>query len=113
MIANLVSVHVKPEYIEQFKEITTYNHNNTRKEPGNVRFDVLWNKDDPTRFTLYEVFADADAVAQGDHLAIARAFCDKVVPAMQALRTPVDAMEALMPSALWPVPTYGEMTYKQ
>ena len=63
MIANLVSVHVKPEYIEQFKEITTYNHNNTRKEPGNVRFDVLWNKDDPTRFTLYEVFADADAVA--------------------------------------------------
>ena len=57
--------------------------------------------------------ADADAVAQGDHLAIARAFCDKVVPAMQALRTPVDAMETLMPSALWPVPTYGEMTYKQ
>ena len=57
--------------------------------------------------------ADADAVAQGDHLSIARAFCDKVVPAMQALRTPVDAMEALMPSALWPVPTYGEMTYKQ
>ena len=63
MIANLVSVHVKPEYIEQFKEITTYNHQNTRKEPGNVRFDVLWNKDDPTRFTLYEVFADEDAVA--------------------------------------------------
>ena len=62
MIANLVSVHVKPEFVEQFKEITTYNHNNTRKEPGNVRFDVLWNKDDPTRFTLYEVFADADAV---------------------------------------------------
>lgn len=63
MIANLVSVHVKEDCIEQFKEITTYNHNNTRKEPGNVRFDVLWNKDDPTRFTLYEVFADADAVA--------------------------------------------------
>ena len=63
MIANLVSVHVKEDCIEQFKEITTYNHNNTRKEPGNVRFDVLWNKDDPTCFTLYEVFADADAFA--------------------------------------------------
>ena len=63
MIANLVSVHVKPEYIEQFKEITTYNHNNTRKEPGNVRFDVLQDQNDPTKFMLYEVFADEDAVA--------------------------------------------------
>ena len=57
--------------------------------------------------------ADAEAMAQADHLATARVFCDKVVPAMQALRAPVDAMEAIMPSALWPVPTYGEMTYKQ
>ena len=57
--------------------------------------------------------ADAEAIAQPDHLSAARVFSDKVVPAMQALRTPVDAMEALMPSALWPVPTYGEMTYKQ
>ena len=57
--------------------------------------------------------ADKDAISQGDHLAVARAFADRVVPAMQALRAPVDAMETLMPSALWPVPTYGEMTYKQ
>ena len=57
--------------------------------------------------------ADAQAVAQPDHEAVAREFCDKVVPAMQALRAPIDAMEAIMPSALWPVPTYGEMTYKQ
>lgn len=63
MIANLVSIHVKEDCIEQFKEITAYNHENTRKEPGNVRFDVLWNKADPTRFTLYEVFADDAAAA--------------------------------------------------
>ena len=63
MIANLVSVHVKEDCIEQFKEITAYNHENTRKEAGNVRFDILWNRDDPTRFTMYEVFADEAAVA--------------------------------------------------
>ena len=57
--------------------------------------------------------ADAQAMAKEDHLAIARAFSDCVVPAMQALRAPVDAMEALMPSSLWPVPTYGEMTHRQ
>ena len=56
MIATLVYVDVKPECVEKFKEITAYNHNNTRKEPGNIRFDVLWAKEDPTRFVLYEVF---------------------------------------------------------
>ena len=63
MIANIVSVHVKPEFVEQFKEITAYNHENTRREAGNVRFDVLWDRKDPTRFVLYEVFADDDAAA--------------------------------------------------
>ncbi len=63
MIANLVSVHVKEDCIDAFREITAYNHENTRKEPGNVRFDVLQSRNDPTRFTLYEVFADEDAVA--------------------------------------------------
>ncbi len=57
--------------------------------------------------------ADAEAMSQPDHFSVARVFCDKVVPAMQALRAPVDAMETIMPSALWPVPTYGEMTYRQ
>ena len=63
MIATLVSVHDKEEYVDAFREITAYNHENTRKEAGNVRFDVLQSRNDPTRFTLYEVFADEDAVA--------------------------------------------------
>ena len=63
MIATLVYVDVKPECVEAFEKITVYNHNNTRKEPGNVRFDVLQNSEDPTKFTLIEVFADEDAVA--------------------------------------------------
>ncbi len=63
MIANLVYVHVKEDCIEAFKEITAYNHENTRKEPGNVRFDILWAKEDPTRFVMYEVFEDEAAVA--------------------------------------------------
>ena len=58
MIATLVFVDVKPENIEEFRAITIYNHDNTRKEAGNVRFDVLQSKDDPTKFTLIEVFED-------------------------------------------------------
>ena len=57
--------------------------------------------------------ADREATAAGDALAVARAFRDKVVPAMAALRAPVDEMETMVASADWPLPTYGEMMHKQ
>ena len=63
MVVTLVYVDVKPENIEAFKKISQYNHDNTRKEPGNIRFDVIQSKNDPTKFVLYEVFADDAAVA--------------------------------------------------
>ncbi len=63
MIATLVYVDVKPECVEAFKKITEYNHLNTRKEAGNIRFDVLQSNDKPTDFVLYEVFKNEDAAA--------------------------------------------------
>ncbi|UCE13530.1 MAG: antibiotic biosynthesis monooxygenase [Candidatus Heimdallarchaeota archaeon] len=53
-----VSVFVKPEYREAFIEATLENARNTRKEPKNIRFDVLQGSDDPDRFFLYEVYHD-------------------------------------------------------
>ena len=52
--------------------------------------------------------------AQEIHEAKARAvsFRDKVVPAMNALRVDIDALETLSPADLWPVPTYAEMLFK-
>jgi glutamine synthetase len=57
--------------------------------------------------------ADREACAAGSPLAIAAAFRDKVVPAMAALRAPVDEMETLVSSEDWPLPTYGEIMHKQ
>ena len=57
--------------------------------------------------------ADREATTAGDALAIAVAFRDKVVPAMAALRAPVDEMETLVSSEYWPLPTYGEIMHKQ
>jgi glutamine synthetase len=57
--------------------------------------------------------ADREATAAGDALAVACAFRDKVVPAMAALRAPVDEMETMVASTDWPLPTYGEMMHKQ
>ncbi|HSU68857.1 MAG TPA: antibiotic biosynthesis monooxygenase [Tepidisphaeraceae bacterium] len=51
-----VTIFVKPESIQQFIEATFDNARNTRKEPGNARFDVLQAEDDPTRFLLYEAY---------------------------------------------------------
>src|SRR5687767_15777555 len=51
-----VTVFVKPEFTEAFVEAVLDNARNTRKEPGNVRFDVLRAEEDPNRFLLYEVY---------------------------------------------------------
>src|SRR5215468_8517612 len=55
-----VSVHVKPEHIDEFIQATRANHEGTRKEPGNLRFDVLQAEEDPSRFFLYEVYKTAE-----------------------------------------------------
>lgn len=60
MFVVAVTVFVKPEFVEPFKEATLDNARNTRKEPGNVRFDVLQSQDDPARFLLYEVYHSPD-----------------------------------------------------
>ena len=41
MIITIVHVQVKPEYIDDFIQITAKNHHLSVKEPGNLRFDVL------------------------------------------------------------------------
>ncbi len=64
MYVVVVSVFVKPEFVDQFIEATLDNARNTRKEPGNVRFDVLQTQDDPTRFTLYEAYHVKEGFAQ-------------------------------------------------
>ena len=40
-------------------------------------------------------------------------FANAVCPAMELLRNKVDAMESLTAKEHWPIPTYGEMTYRQ
>jgi len=64
MFIYIVNINVKPEFIEEFKAETLHNAQNTVKEPNNHRFDVLQQSDDPTKFTLYEVYADESALEE-------------------------------------------------
>jgi autoinducer 2-degrading protein len=63
MIATLVHVYVKPEFIEPFIKATRLNHENSVKEPGNICFDILQDAKDPGKFVFYEVFVSEEAVA--------------------------------------------------
>ena len=62
MIATLVHVQVKTEFIEQFIEATAVNHIHSIKENGNLRFDVLQDTADPSKFVLYEAYDTQEAV---------------------------------------------------
>jgi autoinducer 2-degrading protein len=56
MYVVFVTAIVKPANIAQFIEATLHNARGTRKEPGNLRFDVLQGDEDPSRISLYEAY---------------------------------------------------------
>lgn len=62
MTVTLVHVQVKPEFIQAFIEATRTNHENSIKESGNLRFDILQDPASPDKFILYEAF-ESDAAA--------------------------------------------------
>ena len=51
-----VFVRVKEDCIEDFRAAAAENASHSINEPGIARFDVLQQKDDPTRFILVEVY---------------------------------------------------------
>ena len=55
-----VTIFVKPDRVDAFVEATLENARNTRREPGNVRFDLLQADEEPARFLLYEAYHTKD-----------------------------------------------------
>ncbi|MBW2561409.1 MAG: glutamine synthetase III [Deltaproteobacteria bacterium] len=56
--------------------------------------------------------SSAKAQKIDDTVKQAETYRDKVIPAMQALRGDIDALEMLVPADMWPVPTYAELLFK-
>jgi autoinducer 2-degrading protein len=63
MLIVQVHVHVKEDSIEAFKQASVENAQNSVKEPGIARFDVIQQIDDPSRFVLIEVYRTDEAPA--------------------------------------------------
>jgi (4S)-4-hydroxy-5-phosphonooxypentane-2,3-dione isomerase len=58
-----VHVHVKPEFVDAFRDASLENARNSVREPGIARFDVIQQADDPTRFVLVEIYRTSEAPA--------------------------------------------------
>lgn len=84
-----VYVHVKPEFVQAFKQATVENARNSVQEPGIARFDVIQQADDPTRFVLVECYRTADAPAQHKATTHYAAWRDAVADMLAEPRTSV------------------------
>ena len=82
MIAVCVYVHVKPDSREAFVAASLENARNTIEEPGNLRFDVIQQVDDPNRFLLYEVYRDEAGMKAHKETAHYARWRDAVAPWM-------------------------------
>lgn len=84
-----VHVHVKPDSVDAFKQATIENASNSIEEAGVARFDVIQQLDDPTRFTLVEVYRTADAPAAHKDTAHYKRWANTVMPMMAEPRQSV------------------------
>lgn len=89
MLIVLVHVHVKPDYVEAFREASLENARNSIQEAGIARFDVLQDNEDPTRFILNEVYRDNAAPAAHKETAHYAAWRDTVADMMAKPRQAV------------------------
>ena len=98
MIIVHVFVHVKPDSVNAFTIATLENARSSVTEPGVVRFDLVQQDDDPTRFLLIEIYrtpADPGSHKEAAHYATWR---DTVAPMMAEPRRSVKY------HALFPLP---------
>lgn len=77
-----VFVHVKPQNIEDFKAASMQNARESIKEPGVARFDVIQQKDEPTRFVLVEVYRTSNDPARHKETAHYQKWRDTVADMM-------------------------------
>lgn len=62
MLIQLVNIRIRPGMREAFLEAFAINTEGTRREPGNLRFDVLCDPEDSHNLYIYEVFRDEAAL---------------------------------------------------
>lgn len=84
-----VHVHVNADQVEAFRAATLENARNSVQEPGVLRFDVLQQSDDSTRFLLIEIYKTPDDQLKHRDTAHYLKWRDTVAPMMAEPRSAV------------------------
>jgi len=87
MILYCVEVYVKAGREDDFIRATEKNHLNTRKENGNIRFDLSKSADTAGLFFLYEAYKDETAVKAHKETSHYAEWRDAVAPWMEKPRS--------------------------
>lgn len=87
MHVTLVEINVKPNMIERFKEVFLPNHLGSIAEKGNLRFDVLQDHEEPTRFIIYEAYEDQAAALAHKQTTHYKDCVEALKPIMTDVRT--------------------------
>jgi Uncharacterized conserved protein len=104
MVIVHVFVQVKPDSVEAFEAATLENARNSVREPGVVRFDVVQQDDDPSRFVLIEIYRTAEDQAHHKATAHYAAWRDAVEAMMAEPRRSVRYREIFPEPAAWEIP---------
>ena len=96
-----VFVHVTPQSVDPFIAATLENGRNSVREPGVVRFDVVQQEDDPTRFLLIEIYRTAADPARHKETAHYATWRDAVEPMMAEPRRSVKYRALFPEPAEW------------
>jgi autoinducer 2-degrading protein len=97
MLVVHIGVHVKPEYVQAFKEASLANARESVKEAGIARFDIVQQQDDPTRFIFVEAYRTKEAPAAHKETKHYQTWRDTVAPMMAEPRSSVKC-ENVFPS---------------
>lgn len=96
-----VFCRVKQEYVDAFMVASMDNARNSVLEPGVVRFDFHQQLDDPTRFTIIEVYRDAQAPARHRETAHYLRWRDTVADMLEEARTRVEYRNVYPEDSTW------------
>jgi quinol monooxygenase YgiN len=99
-----VFVHVRPDDVAAFAAATLENARNSVQEPGVVRFDVIQQEDDPTRFVLVEIYRTPADPARHKETAHYLTWRNAVEPMMAEPRRSVRYAAVFPDAAGWEMP---------
>src|SRR4249920_2461783 len=100
-----VQAHVRAEAVEAFRQATLENATASLREPGVVRFDVIQELDDPTRFVLVEVYRDEEAPLRHKETAHYAKWRDAVAALMAEPRASKKYRAAFPDEPRWETPS--------